>query len=329
MKEPEFIFDESWLKQEKELKEVLDETKDPELEKNTYILETFARGAAYSFVDKNKIMLRNRLFPLATKQQTEEIPAELGGEEIKEPKYYNEAVNIQTGVDVYPVPTPSYEGNIQPVLEFKEVPIYTKQIIKRKKKPSPLKRPSENLEQENIITKNLITDKITNVVLSTATVSDKYTVNEPELDSVDINVLMKIKKKNIKDMEKGWNLIQKYGKKYGIKEGHDTLIKYYLVNDFFGLGRIEPLLHDGDIKIINCKCEGKNIEVEINGKMLESNIFFLNKEELFNFAYGVADRAGVKLDKKNKTATASLRGFDFILNIGEDLQTPSFKAVRR
>ncbi|MBI2499855.1 hypothetical protein HYV88_06435 [Candidatus Woesearchaeota archaeon] len=333
MKEPEFLFNEEWLKLEKDLKEVLDEIKDPEVERQKYILETFVRGAAYTFVDKNKILLKNRFFPAPMKEisEKEEIPSELGGEEVKQPKYYNEMMNIQTGVDVYPIPVPSTKGNIQPALQFKEFPIYTKKLVqkedRKRKKPSPLKKP----EIVPLIktTKDLITDNITGKVLATVEISDKYLVNEPGLDSNDIDVLMKIKKKNIKNMEKGWKLIQKYGKKAGIKEGHDTLIKYYLVNDVFGLGRIEPLLHDDKIKSVSCGGEGKKIEVEVDGKILGSNIMYLSKEELFNFVYGLAEKIGVKLNNKNKIVNGILRGFEFTLNIGDDLQTPSFKVVRK
>ena len=54
-------------------------------------------------------------------------------------------INIQTGVDVYPIPVPSTQENIQPILQFKEVPIYTKKIVqkedRKRKRPSPLKKP--------------------------------------------------------------------------------------------------------------------------------------------------------------------------------------------
>ncbi|MEK6952962.1 MAG: hypothetical protein AABX29_08165 [Nanoarchaeota archaeon] len=335
MKEPEFIFNEEWLKLENELKEVLDEIKDPEVERQQYVLETFVRGAAYTFVDRNKILLKNRFFPMPLKEtaEKEEIPSEFGGEEIKQSKYYNEMINIQTGVDVYPIPVPSTQENIQPILQFKEVPIYTKKIVqkedRKRKRPSPLKKPEIEINNIVKVNKDLITDSITGKVLATVEISDKYLVNEPGLDSNDIDVLMKVKKKNIKNMEKGWKLIQKYGKKFGIKEGHDTLIKYYLVNDVFGLGRIEPLLHDDKIKSITCNGEGKKIQVEVDGKILESNLLYLNKEELFNFVYGLAEKIRVKLGKNIKTAVGSLRGWEFILNLGEDLQTPSFKAVRK
>src|SRR3989344_1113190 len=336
MKEPEFIFNDEWLKFEKEIKEVLDDIKDPEVERNKYVLETFVRGAAYTFVDKNRILLKNRLFPAPMKEvsEREEIPSEFGGDEIKQSKYYNEMVNIQTGVDVYPIPVPSTGENIQPILQFKEVPVYTKKLVqkednKKRRRPSPLRKPELEIKNITKINKDLITDNVTGKVLATVEVSDKYLVNEPGLDSSDIDVLMKIKKKNIKNMDKGWKLIQKYGKKFGIKEGHDTLIKYYLVNDVFGLGRIEPLLHDDKIKSINCSGEGKKIEVEVDGKTFESNIVYLSKEELFNFVYGLAEKLEVKLSKKNKTINGILRGFEFTLNIGEELQTPSFKIVRK
>lgn len=337
MREPEFIFNEEWLKLENELKEVLDEIKDPELEKNEYVLKTFIRGAAYTFVDRNKILLKNRFFPAPMKEasEKEEIPSEFGGEEIKQSKYYNEVMNIQTGTEVYPIPVPSNEENIQPVLQFKEVPIYTKKLVQKKednrkrKRPYPLRKPELEIGNVNKINKDLIIDSITGKVLATVEISDKYLVNEPGLDSNDIGVLTKIKNKNIKNMEKGWKLIQKYGRKFGIKEGHDTLIKYYLVNDVFGLGRIEPLLHDDKIKSIDCSGEGKNIKIDVDGKVLDSNMMYLNKEELFNFVYGLAEKIGVKLNNKNKTVNGNLRGFEFTLSLGEDLQSPSFKVVRK
>ena len=325
MKEPEFILDERWIEQEKELNEILDEIKNPELEKQIYILETFVRAAALSFISK-ETKLKRRLFPLS---KTQEIPTYLGGSEIMKPQYTTELMNVPAGVEIEPVPIPSTEQQEQPRLEYKEIPKYTKKLIKKPiiERRKPLKKFDHTI---HTTTKDLITDKITNKVLATANISDRYIVNEPGLDSTDINVLTKLKKKaRIKNMEKGWKLIQKYGKKYNIQQGHDTLIKYYLVNDFFGLGRIEPLLQDKDIKSISSEGPGKNVKVEINEKTLDTNIKFLNNYELLNFVQGVANRLKLKLDKKHTTTTGTFRDFQFTLSIGEDQNTPSFVAVKK
>ena len=86
------------------------------------------------------------------------------------------------------------------------------------------------------------------------------------------------------NMEKGWKLIQKYGKKYQIEKEHDTIIKYYLVNDLFGLGKIEPFLHDRDIIGFSCKGPDHHVRVKIGNNAYASNIKF-NKEDLENFIY--------------------------------------------
>ena len=126
-------------------------------------------------------------------------------------------------------------------------------------------------------------------------------------------------------MEKGWKLIKKYGKKIKILEGHDTTVKYYVVNDVFGLGRIEPFLHDNNISSIVCDGYGKNIEIEINGKKLETNVKFYNADELVNFISGVATKIGKKISRKYTKAEGQIRNFMFYLDVSE---IPKFMAKR-
>ncbi|MEK6826794.1 MAG: hypothetical protein AABX90_04150, partial [Nanoarchaeota archaeon] len=193
------------------------------------------------------------------------------------------------------------------------------------KRPDKDKRKKRHIEERPLhIHKDIIKDKITSKVLASAEISDRYVVNEPELDEADLLVLDKLKKKRkIKNLEAGWKLIQKYGKKFKIQNGHDTKIKYYVVNDIFGLGRIEPLLHDPEISAIYCD-DYNNIRVELQNKKLETNLKFASNEELKNFIVQASHKLGEKINKKNPAADGALRGFSFHLDLDENLDNPSF-----
>ena len=283
-----FVFDEEWEDQEKELEQVLHEANDPILHQNIFILESVMRAAAHTFI----------------KQRT--VPRILGSE-ISKPKYFQKFLNIPSGIDIVPIPVPSSETQKQPLHEFKEVQKFENKVV---------------TEEKLIQKKDLIIDKITNKPLATVEITDKYILTEPKLDENDIKVLNKLKKKKIKNMDKGWKLIQKYGKKYKIQPGHDTSIKYYLVNDNFGIGIVEPFLHDRDISSLYS--EGEKIIVEINGKKLESNIKF-PKQDIKNFIFSIAKYSHKKIDKKNPKLETKLRDFKFYLDLGEN---PSFKAEK-
>lgn len=298
-KEPHFIFDEEWDEQERELRQILHETRDPELHKNVFVLESIMRAAALGFVRKK------------TKENI------LLGKEIAKPKYYQKVLNIPSGVEVEPVPVPG-SGKLQEVSEFKEVPKYRQKIVLEEEKEGI--DFSETREGK----RNLITDRITKRVLASVNIKDnRYHLDEPSLDALDLKVLDKIKKKRIKNMEKGWKLIQEYGKKYGIKVGHDTSIKYYIVNDVFGLGRIEPLFHDQEIENIKCEGAEKNLIIRCGDKELISDIKF-NIGDLKSFNHGIASRMGKKINKKTPNVIGELRGFRFMLRMGDNLDEPSF-----
>ncbi len=290
-----FVFDEEWDEQINELKQIIHETGDPELHKNVFVVESLMRACALGFVKRR------------------EEKKEILGKEITKPKYYQKILNIPTEIEIQPVPVPSSDLQIQTVQEFVEVPKYRKKVIIE---------PEQNARK-----KDLIIDRITQKTLASASVDNNYTLNEPKLDDNDIKVLDKVKRKNPKNMEKGWSLIQKYGKKFNIQSGHDTLIKYYAVNDLFGLGRIEPLLHDQDIKKIICEGAGKSLSIELNNKKLGSNINF-SLEDLKNFVYTMAAKFDRKINKKNKSAEGAVRGFNFLLDMGEDFNTPNFVVTR-
>ena len=302
-KEVHFLFDEEWEEQQKELLQIFHETSDPELHKNVFLLETFVRAAAFSFIYKKKHM------------------SHLLGKEITKPKYYQKVLDIPSGIDVQPVPVPSTETKIQPVQQFKEIPLYTQKIF--------LDSGKEGLDftESTVGKKNLIIDRITNRVLASASVTDEYLLEEPLLDDKDIKVLEKAAKKRLKSVEKGWELIQKYGKKYSILAGHDTSIKYYLVNDLFGMGKIEPFLHDSDVISLQCAGVNENVFVEIGGKKILSNVRF-NDADLNNFIHGVAGKLNKKITKKIPNVKGFLRGFTFMVGFGDDMKNPHFVIKR-
>jgi len=306
-KDIHFVFDEEWDEQERELRQIIHETSNPQLHKNVFILENLMRAAAMGFVRK-RIIKKN--------------PDEMLGEEITKPKYYQKVLNIPAGVEVLPVPVPSTENIMQRVQDFKEVPQYAQKIILEEE-------PKEKIDfsKSKRDKLNLIVDRITKRVLASVSIDKEYKLEEPILDDLDLVVLDKVKKKKFKDMEKGWKIIQKYAKKYNIKPGHDTSIKYYIVNDVFGLGKIEPFLHDKDIESVKCDGPMKNLVVEVNEKEYKTNVIFDN-EDLNNFIYVIANKLGKKINKKNWSISGELRGFMFKLSMGENLNTPSFLIKR-
>lgn len=320
MSDIHFMYDQKLDVQEKELMSLLSETSiSPKLTKNVYVLDNFVRAAAYTFV-KNK--------PKKLEKVKERLRMS-----ILERKPLRRVVRIPVGVEVQPVPVPSGKVS-QPVHQYQEVPQYVEKVVmhpvkkplKRKIRREPLVKYEETSEQK----KELIVDRITGTILASASIADKYILTEPELNEKDLATLNRIKKKkHIKNMEKGWDLIQKYGKKEGIQQGHDTRIKYYVVNDMFGLGRIEAFLHDENITNILCEDFSKPITVEFGGKKLETNIKFGSREELMNYVVLTAQKLGKKINKKNTKVEGDMRGYHFYLDVGSDLLHPQFSIKKK
>ena len=294
MKEDHFVFDEEWEEQNRGLKQIIHEIDNPKLHKDVFVLQSFIRACAYSFA---RNVPRSRF--LEGKRKPEFL-----GREISKPKYYRETLNIPVGSEVQPVPIPSTENIIQPVHTYQKKPVYVQKTIVKPAAESKIVQPQGKI--------NLIVDKITNRVLASSELNDKYIMNEPKLDEVDIKVLNKVKKKKIRNMEKGWAVIQKYGKKYKINIGHDTLIKYYVVNDIFGLGQIEPFLHDDRIIAIYGKGPDMFLQVKIGERIYDTNVK-LNKNDMESFIYSIAKRLGKKFDKKTTAIEGGFREFNFNL----------------
>jgi len=319
MVETSFLYDEEWEEQKKELQDILGQIEDPTLAKDVFVLETFVRGCAFSFVKR-----KPKKFSYGRIQQELNVRNKLKTDLKKK------LFKIPVGVNVEPVPSPGIGG----VTNYQDVPQYIEKVVgvsDRVKPNRPFRKRRRLLREKKtpIDNRDLIKDKVTGRVLASVDVADRYIVDEPKLDGNDLHVLSKIKKKRkIKNMDKGWKLIVKYGKKFKIQKGHETNIKYFVVNDIFGLGRIEPLLHDPEVTGVICDDYNKYVVVDLHGRKLETNIKFASKEELEEYVLGVAEKLGKKLNNKNTKVEGTLRGFAFFLDMGEDFDNSKFSLRR-
>ena len=83
-------------------------------------------------------------------------------------------------------------------------------------------------------------------------------------------------------------------------------IFYYLVRDFVGYGRLDPLMHDGNIEDISC--DGSNIPVFIyhrDYRDLETNLIF-TKPDLDSFVLSLAQRADKHISASQPQTSATL-----------------------
>lgn len=290
---PHFIIDEELEELHNTIKDLIRESKHPELKKHVRTLKLITRAIAYSLAKpKRKRKIK--------KIQKRPIQFEL----IKQP----------IGYDISPVPSP---GNGDKLMqEFKAVPIFAKHVIKKE---------PEKLKEKTIV---LIKDKFTNKVLSTAKINKEYKVDEPHLDEKDRKVLEKVLKKKPKNPEKAWKLIEKYSKKYKVTSSHKEAIKYYAINSLFTLGKIEPLLQDKQISLITCNSPGSYIEIKRNNKTLKTNIIFNTKKELDDFLKIIAEKTKSKLDKKHPILDVTYRNFRFHCVLGLDITDSKFTITR-
>jgi len=150
-----------------------------------------------------------------------------------------------------------------------------------------------------------------------------YEVVEPTLQNGEKERLKEIKSllmdeldvslKEIKTKEKAENYLKEKTReiiqKYRIKvqpEGVDKLI-YYIIRDFVGHGRIDPLMKDHLIEDISA--DGINIPIYVWHRIYESlptNIVFKNETELNSFIVRLAYLAGKNISIASPILDASL-----------------------
>jgi archaeal flagellar protein FlaI len=137
-----------------------------------------------------------------------------------------------------------------------------------------------------------------------------YKIIEPHIDPTDKKNINKIKqiieeeinidfKAFSKDSAQNYikEQIKKIINRFGLMLSNEKLIiyEYYIIRDFIGFSKLQPILDDENIEDISC--DGVNIPIFIYHRdpifgSLESNIIFENHEELDNLVRTLAQRSG-------------------------------------
>jgi len=250
--------------------------------------------------------------------------------EIKHPKVKKQAVILNTFVRACAetLKKPDYKLSFLP--QTKESP-----TIKRIEKKVPIgytvwpipkpgstrvekfeaKAKFKDVKIERIIPashRELIIDRFSNKVMASAIANSKYIVTEPKLSNNEIKVVTKILNMYPKDMKVAWDLI----KKEGVDDDAANKIKYYIANELFAMGKIEPLLHDPDINMIKCDGVGKLVRVKYRGKELKTNFLFKDKKILENFIYNIARKLGKDVNEEEPIVDTVHRKFRIQLILG-------------
>lgn len=285
-----FIFDEELERSRKELQEVIESLdEDVETKKKVETLKIFATAVAMAL----------KPTPLVIVKQ----------EELVKPKIDQKLSLLSK---LFSRQMPSVVRKVIP----QQRPIIKQEIKQEEEKPE-------------VIQKDLILDKITNKVLAYVKLTDKYYIIEPILDDNDTKVLNKVLHKRPKNMEKGWKLISKYGNKLKVPTDHFTNIKYFVVNFLYGLGRVEPLVYDKDIKEVYCDGHNKPIRVKYNDKIIETNIVYPTKDELENFIYDLSYKVKQKIKNNNPSIKFNFRDLYFETTISFTPETTSKFLIKK
>ncbi|MAG20271.1 hypothetical protein CL618_02460 [archaeon] len=208
--------------------------------------------------------------------------------------------------------------------------------IKLEPLPEPtLKQPSPELIHKKypIITTSQFT-------LSTADVSDTYQLHEPKLTPIEKNILQEVRL-SLKDLiQKNpykithHNFLEKRIKKLlkknklTVSEENIHKIKYYLIRDSVGYGKIESLICDNNIKTISISLQDP---VLINHKIagqLQTNIKFKTEQELNNLIRKIAKKAEQKVSKDTPILSTSINNIKIQATLGTELAEPKITISR-
>ncbi len=308
-----FIYDEELDENTQALKSVLYQIQDPKVEKDAFVLEMFVRACATSFVRPEKMLKMQEVKKNMFMQRTP-IKAQ-----------YEQTLNLSTQAEILPIPRPSTSTHIEPLQTFNVV----KKLVANPPKIVPVVEEKKEEVKPQINEKILIKDKITDTVLAKAQFTDAgYQVQEPLLDEKDREVIVKVLKEKPQNVEKAWKYIQKYGAKVGIEKGHDTFIKYHVINTYFGLGKVEPLLQDLDVSSVLCDGPSQPLIVKIRDKEYKTNLSYSSAEEINSFILYLGQKTKNKVNGKTPILDTIIRNFRVHANLGSEYSNPKFVIVR-
>ncbi len=151
-----------------------------------------------------------------------------------------------------------------------------------------------------------------------------YYVIEPYLTDPEKNLLEKMKKTIAEKLDVDFSALKKEEAKEYLRRKFEEIINtllpnlpkqkrenllYYIVRDFLGLEKIEPLMHDSNIEDISC--DGVGIPVFVNHRnpkigSIRTNIIFETPEELDNFVIKLAQRCGKTISVAQPLLDATL-----------------------
>ncbi len=154
----------------------------------------------------------------------------------------------------------------------------------------------------------------------------RYSVIEPLIEQ---ELVEKIKALSKKEIEKDPNklsddkfikeITNAASKKLGIefKEGLINKIRYYLYRDFIFFGKLDPLLHDRNIKKITCDGINKPVKViDSSLKELDTNIIFTDNEEINEAINKIAKKNNITLSEKKPVLNTIYKNFNINATLG-------------
>lgn len=204
------------------------------------------------------------------------------------------------------------------------------------KVPSPLAIPEVSLENSYTL---LISDK---KVLAKAEITkeqNKYNYNliEPK---VELNMMKMVRDYFLKKYTKNKNILKNDKlilktinwacRKTKTKFNNDLLddVKYYLYRDIVNFSKIDPLLHDLNIKSIICEGINKPVYIDYQKERMETNIIFNTSEELNSLVYKFAEKTNERISEIKPILNTRYNEFRIQANLGLGVVSSKFVIKR-
>ncbi len=252
---------------------------------------------------------REELFPkigveLLSQPEFPSIPIGISGTGGKEKGA--EEKSRQVGLEVVGETAPSLVEPTKDISFLKEVFYLTKEVEEERKRDINIKYPLVPLKPrpgETIYA-------WANIRWDPRAKSLVYLVHEPELTAIERKRLDRIKKIIEDKIDMPLNLIGPGAAKDYLRKLFNEIItvygidltprqkeafEYYILRDFIGLGKLQPLMNDPNLEDISC--DGVNIPVFVYHRdprigSLKTNVVFTEKQELDDFVVKLAQRCG-------------------------------------
>lgn len=146
---------------------------------------------------------------------------------------------------------------------------------------------------------------------------DNYIVNEPEIDGEELDNVQKVLREIL------------FSRNEDLFKNLSENIKYYVLRETKGYGKIHPLILDDQIEDINILAPGPVYVKHIDFfKQLKTNIF-LTEEDIVNLAHRLAYRAGKPITLSNPLIRFELEGMRIHISIGGEVSLGYSIVIRK